>query len=70
MRTLLSALPLLGCAAMTIGCARMMGRRSKEASKELSASPDEVRQLAEEVEGLRARLDGESHSTPRRDGSA
>ncbi len=29
MRTLLGALPLLGCAAMCVGCARMMSRRPR-----------------------------------------
>lgn len=44
MRTLLGALPLIGCVAMTWGCARMMRRRSASASP-VEASPEEARQL-------------------------
>ena len=53
MRTFLSALPLIGCAVMTWGCARMMSRRS---STTVQASPEEVGQLKDEVTALRAEL--------------
>ena len=53
MRTFLSALPLIGCAVMTWGCARMMSRRPSTTAQ---ASPEEVGQLKDEVAALRAEL--------------
>jgi len=46
MRTFLSALPLIGCVAMTLGCARMMGRRS---STTPHAAPQELELLNDGV---------------------
>ncbi len=61
MRTFLSALPLIGCVAMTLGCARMMSRRS---ATTLQASPEEVGQLKDEVAALRAELVNSNESAP------
>ncbi len=61
MRTFLSALPLIGCVAMTLGCARMMGRRSATTT---DSSPDELGQLKDEVAALRAELAQSSESAP------
>ena len=61
MRTFLSALPLIGCAVMTWGCARMMRRRSSTTAQ---ASPEEVGQLKDEVAALRAELADSTESAP------
>lgn len=61
MRTFLSALPLIGCVAMTLGCARMMSRRSSTTAQ---ASPEEVGQLKDEVAALRAELANSSEPAP------
>jgi hypothetical protein len=61
MRTFLSALPLIGCAVMTWGCARMMSRRSATTAQ---ASPEEVGQLKDEVAALRAELANSTESAP------
>lgn len=45
MRTLLSALPLVGCAAMCVACARMMVRRP--ASR--PAEPEAARSVADDA---------------------
>jgi len=61
MSTFLSALPLIGCVAMTLGCTRMMGRRSTTAAQ---AAPEELSELKEEVAALRAELAASEDSTP------
>ena len=61
MRTFLSALPLIGCAVMTWGCARMMSRRSATAPQ---ASSEELGQLKDEVAALRAELANPKESAP------
>lgn len=61
MRTFLSALPLIGCAVMTWGCARMMSRRSATTDQ---ASPEEVGQLKDEVAALRAELANSTEPGP------
>lgn len=61
MRTFLSALPLIGCAVMTWGCARMMSRRSAITPR---ASLEEVGQLKDEVAALRAELVNSNESVP------
>lgn len=62
MRTFLSALPLIGCAVMTWGCARMMSRRSSTTPQ---ASPEEVGQLKDEVAALRAELANSIEPAPK-----
>ena len=61
MRTFLSALPLIGCAVMTWGCARMMSRRSATTPH---SSPEELGQLKAEVAALRAELANSNESAP------
>lgn len=61
MRTFLSALPLIACAVMTWGCARMMSRRSATTAQ---ASPEEVGQLKDEVAALRAELANSTEPAP------
>ena len=61
MRTFLSALPLIGCAVMTWGCARMMGRRSATTPQ---AFPEELGRLKDEVAALRAELATPTEATP------
>lgn len=66
MRTLLNAVPLLGCASMMVICARMMGgRRPTPDDNQTESSTDvaaEVAELRAEVARLRdaqARSDAE-----------
>ncbi len=61
MRTFLSALPLIGCAVMTWGCARMMSRRSATAPQ---ASPEELGQLKDEAAALRGELVNSKEPAP------
>ncbi len=61
MRTFLSALPPIGCAVMTWGCARMMSRRSATTPH---SSPEELGHLKAEVAALRAELANSNESAP------
>lgn len=63
MRTLLALLPVAGCAAMMLACARMMrGGHSASSADATPADVAGVNQLRAEIAELRARLDSSDPS--------